>query len=291
MLAAVASHRRLANHVTLTTHVHLHRLIMLVLGRLLDFSGLFERDLYFLSLALLHQAGLTPANGLGEVVRGQERVSVGTDLLERGQILAAIECLPATIRDEISCLFFLSEEFEPQLRRIRNDFAHFNMLKPAGSGMEQAQLDLTYWVQQCRHLMRYDRKLENAVATSIVDLLAREGLDVVWTFEARKGLADAVLASRAAKHLGEIRIGVRGDGSIERAEREPIQEALHADEFVTMAASVFGGAAREAAKDVCRLDLSRVEWEQARKGRQERQPAKSRSLARRRPRSGNASWA
>ena len=63
-LAEVTRHRHLAARVTLTDHVRLHQLLMAVLGRLVDFFGFWERDLYFVTLALLYEAGLRPQDVL-----------------------------------------------------------------------------------------------------------------------------------------------------------------------------------------------------------------------------------
>lgn len=57
-LAEISLHRHDTNMVNLVDHVRVHRLIMAVLGRLVDYVGLFERDLYFATLVLLHRKGL-----------------------------------------------------------------------------------------------------------------------------------------------------------------------------------------------------------------------------------------
>ena len=59
-LDEVSRHRLLAAHVRLRNHARLHRLLMQVLGRLIDYAGLWERDLYFATLALLARRDATP---------------------------------------------------------------------------------------------------------------------------------------------------------------------------------------------------------------------------------------
>jgi len=54
-LKKVEEYRHLKAQVMLQNHVRLHRLLMKVLGRLIDYSGLWERDLYFVLLALFYQ--------------------------------------------------------------------------------------------------------------------------------------------------------------------------------------------------------------------------------------------
>lgn len=219
-LCHVVVHRRLANHVTLTTHVRLHRLLMAVLGRLLDFAGLYERDLYFASLALIHHAGLTPQGAYNRE---------GRKGLRRGQIVWATDNLDVPeINADLERLFRTSD-----VRKTRNDFAHFNLLKPS-----RWPVNLTDAVEACRGLMRYDRKLTNAVTAAVRELAVREGLELTWQLDHAQGLHGAELESRAAQHLNK---GKRS---------KPILEALHADAFVEMAARLFGGEAKQADWDV-----------------------------------------
>jgi hypothetical protein len=56
-LAKISNHRRDSGFVNLVDHVRAHRMIMAVLGRLVDYAGLFERDLYFVTFALMYRQG------------------------------------------------------------------------------------------------------------------------------------------------------------------------------------------------------------------------------------------
>ncbi|WP_417794008.1 type VI-A CRISPR-associated RNA-guided ribonuclease Cas13a [Terasakiella pusilla] len=68
----------------------------------------------------------------------------------------------------------------PSKTKIRNDFAHFNVLD-GGQGVGKT---LTYQVNAVRSLMSYDRKLKNAVAKAILDILADAGVVVEWQMKA-----------------------------------------------------------------------------------------------------------
>lgn len=248
-LRVVIKHRRLANHATLNTHVRLHRLIMQVLGRFVDFSGLFERDLYFASLALAHHRALTADKAFNGKAKSR---------LKQGRILDAITSLEPSILSDLRRLFRLNNPY----KQIRNNFAHFNMLRPGRQQEGEQCLNLTREVNDCRTLMAYDRKLKNAVSLAVKELLQREGLDIRWRCHDDHLLGDAQLKSRVAEHLGCRRIGLSGRDPSDRNEPEriPIAEVLHGQPFVTMAALAFSGTAQSPMHDVCDLELGTVDW-------------------------------
>lgn len=246
-LATISRHRHDAAQINLTDYVRIHRLIMAVLGRLVDYAGLFERDLYFVTLGLIHRHRLKPTGFFN---------CDGLALLKEGRILAALkeskgDCASSNIQKEISHHFgevCKSDKNCPTSRDIRNHLAHLNMLQP-----DDPIPNLTHLVNQTRHLMAYDRKLKNAVSQSICELLAREGIGLRWQMSLsgnRHLLAGASVETRSAKHLG-------GKKFIEG--RYPISEALHSAGFVVMVAALFNGRVNTVS-DITTLDLSRVDW-------------------------------
>lgn len=251
VLAAVTRHRHAAAHVQLVNHVRLHRLMMAVLGRLLDFAGLFERDLYFAMLALIYQKGLSPKQTLSD--KGIER-------LEDGRIIEARRKLKdEAIEQELARLFGPPYG---AIIDIRNDFAHFNMLNVKRSG--GAPIDLTAAVNEARRMMVYDRKLKNAVAQSVIELVEREGLELKWRIEARDGrhhLARAEVSGRQAKHLGKTALRKEaGRGKKDRG--QPVTESLHGGHLVEMAAMLFAGTAvAPGVPDVASLPLLEIDWQ------------------------------
>ncbi len=201
----VSHHKHLASSVRLTDHVRLHRLMMQILARLADYAGLWERDLYFVTLALLHQQGLTPAGSF-----------TSTDKLASGQIVAALRSLSpvgTSICADIEKYFSLRAT-----KDIRNGLQHFNMLR------EVPPLNLTHWINQTRALMAYDRKFKNAVSLSVKELLLREGIEIAWEMQCHK-LTLPHIASKSITHMG-------GDGPT---------EVLHSDLFTAMVAHSMGG--------------------------------------------------
>ena len=208
----IVAYRQLAAQVTFTNHLRLHYLLMAVLGRLVDYAGLWERDLYFRTLARLYHENKAPC----EVFEDE-----GNDRLNDGRIVDAFKKLKPEAQDKWKK--FPSEKGK-QAPHWRNNFAHFNMLQKLN------ELNLTEEINHARGLMAYDRKLKNAVAKSIIDLLTREGLILRWQMDEAGKLGEATIQSKSINHLG----GKGGD------------EALHGEQFVKMAARLFNGKALSA---------------------------------------------
>ena len=249
-LKEVVRHRRLAAHVRLVDHARLHRLLMAVLGRLVDYAGLWERDLYFATLALVQLRGTTPR----VVFDG-----TGLELLMDGRIVEALRELEKSQDGDGRAIFHRLEKLfgsgflngKKGVVRVRNNLTHFNMLKG-----DAAPLDLTTLVGDARRLMAYDRKLKNAVSKSVIELMAREGLVLAWKMEAHR-LSGATVAPRQAVHL----------------EDRKIREDLHGERFVAMAADLFAGEARKPEGDVA--TARRVGGEET-GARKRRKPGKKR---------------
>jgi hypothetical protein len=254
-LSRVVRHRHLAAHVTLTDHVKLHRLLMTILGRLVDYSGLWERDLYFVTLALTHESGCR----LGDILTND-----GLQLLGRGQIVAALDkrqptAEARTFADRLRQYFETGFERGSRAVRIRNEFAHFGMLRP-----RKLPVDLSACVNDARSLMSYDRKLKNVVSQSIKEKLHREGLVLDWTIEATAGhhLGPATLKTRQARHLGTTSLREKTGASRDaRPRRLPIVENLHSDHFVAMVAAVFGPCAPRSQRNLLDLRLDAIDWQ------------------------------
>ena len=208
----IVAYRQLAAQVTFTNHLRLHYLLMAVLGRLVDYAGLWERDLYFRTLARLYHENKAPC----EVFEDE-----GNDRLNDGRIVDAFKKIKPETKDKWK--EFPTEKGK-RAPHWRNDFAHFNMLQKPN------ELNLTSEINHARGMMAYDRKLKNAVAKSIIDLLAREGLILRWQMDEAGKLGEATIQSKTINHLG----GKGGD------------EALHGEQFVKMAARLFNGKALSA---------------------------------------------
>ena len=212
-LDEVSRHRLLAAHVRLRNHARLHRLLMQVLGRLVDYAGLWERDLYFATLALIARKQTTLCEAFDEV--GAKRLRDGRIVGALGRLKNRTEGsdILRTLKRLFGEHFLCGKNGEAS---IRNGLAHFNMLR------SDKAVNLTEAVNDTRRLMAYERKLKNAVSKSIVELMARENLYLAWKMTDHR-LGGAKVGTRRATHLGDKRI----------------TEDLHGEQFVAMAASLF----------------------------------------------------
>ena len=250
-VCGIAVHRRLATRVTLVDLVESHRLLMAVLGRLVDYSGLFERDLYFATLGFVHRSGWAPDLVFDEAGRG---------LLANGQIFAAFRDVPdngdtkaATLKAALQRLFGDPAGCElfggkGTLQQLRNDFAHFNWLHDATK-----PLDLTAITNDARRLMSYDRKLRNAVSKSIVELLARDGFGLSWSMSGH-ALDAAKIIARQARHLDDRKLC-----DTRRKQTVFIEERLKSPPVLRNAATLFSGSVTDS-PDITDWDLSAMDW-------------------------------
>jgi hypothetical protein len=246
-VATIAAHREASNFINLVDHVRVHRIVMAVWSRLVDYAGLFERDLYFVTLALLHESTMAPADLL---------LPKGIDFLKMGQTITALgptfhgkriredteqaEKLFAVINE----LFGDVWESAAKLMAVRNRLAHLDLRGWKNSKAAPAP-QLSERINDARRLMAYDRKMKNAVTKSVIELMQREGVDLVWSIpegQAGHGLTQARLSPRTIQHLGGVRVPVRG-GDPEKG--EALNERLVSDACVKMLAAAFGGSASQ----------------------------------------------
>ena len=213
----IYKHREAAAQFRFVNHIRLYQLAMAVLARLIDYAGLWERDLYFVVRALTHQ--LKPEDCFSRD---------GLKFMQNGQIVRAlreIEC--QTLKETMEDYFGRGYLQDDGLCEIRNKLSHLNMLRN-----KTCDLNLTYWVNKTRELMSYDRKLKNAVSLSIKELLLREGLHINWKMENHR-LTNAEISPKQIKHLGHNRM----------------KENLHGNDYCKMAAELMGGMLKQEQKN------------------------------------------
>ncbi len=206
-LKNISLHRKLANKVRLNNHIRLHRLMMRVVARLVDYAGLWERDGYFISLALMKLQSITPDSALE------------ADWVSRFHKDGTLPNFETGFKPEF--LKVLNRFHSQSERSARNDIAHFNILA-------NDDVDLSDAVNKTRQMMAYDRKLKNAVSKSILDMLSEEGFDLTWKMENHK-LKLASIKSRTIHHL---------NGKVGKNDQN-YQEEFHDHGFVSMAKHLF----------------------------------------------------
>ena len=198
-LKKIIAYREQHHQLFLHNHFKAYRILMQVLARGVDYAGLWERDCYFIILAWCAVNNKKPKC----LFNKDER-----KCLKRGQIAKLIFCLYEKYNKDNSnddlkhLLNTLERHFWPSqktdsskkdtpckrfnaMKKIRNDFAHFNRLREKQSTENQANVvgfSLTHEINQLRKLMSYDRKLKNSITASIKTIFNREGFEVEWAW-------------------------------------------------------------------------------------------------------------
>ena len=197
-LSDIIAHRNASHHVHLTNHLDAYRLLVACLAKLIDYVGIWERDLYFTTLALLSRSSILP-NDVFSTARS--RLFLG-----RGQIVEALrqrDQSPNSDRIIAALNVLFGVDFKARAdRRIetRNELAHFGVLQ--GSDGAICVTDL---VNRTRELVSYDRKRANRVSVSIGKLFDRFGLTLTW--QSQGGiLSEPKIAAKEICHLGRADI-------------------------------------------------------------------------------------
>ena len=215
----IARHRDLANLTALNTHLKVYSAAIAVHARLIDFAGLWERDIFFAILGILKRKKKSPADIVKESADPQVR-----KLLLHGNIVKLVRSIKPSHPDlysELAKRFGTTFERDDRLVEIRNSLAHFRAFQRGYSP------DFTQIVNDVRDLMAYDRKLKNAVSKSIIDLLEKHGFLLNWTSASDHLLTGPTVQSKEIKHL----------------KKRYLVERLHGKEAITMMAGLFSGNA------------------------------------------------
>jgi hypothetical protein len=241
-LSEITKHRHLAAQVTLTNHIRLHHVLIAVLSRLVDYVGLFERDLYFTTLALMHYKEAAPKQTQHATAAFN---SEARSHFKQGQIIQAFNKMHNANNASFDAIWIEIEKLFGNFdacQKIRNDIAHFNMLQSSAD-----TLCLTDWVNKTRQLMAYDRKLKNAVSKSIIDLMQKEGLCLAWEMD-NHNLNKAQVSTRQATHLKHLT----------KLNKRIQAENFHGFSFVQMVAELFGGKANNM-EDITNIKHERLQ--------------------------------
>ncbi len=259
LVAKIAAHREASNFVHLVDHVRVHRIVMAVWSRLVDYAGLFERDLHFVTLALLHREGMAPAdlltaNGVAKLRDGETITALDLSKRKKGNRRTTGKALH--VFGAIERLFGYERMGDYALTEIRNRLAHLDL-----RGWDRAAApapQLTDRVYDARRLMAYDRKMKNAVTKSVIELMQREGVDLFWSIpegDSGHGLTDTTLAPRTIQHLGGKRLFMSGG---DPKKGEPLRERLASEGCLRMLAAAFGGRPRQTESIV--ETIGRIDW-------------------------------
>lgn len=213
-IKTIATHRELSAHVRLINHVQVQRLQMSVLGRFVDFAGIWERDLYFATIGLMLEYGKSP----DQIFTTPERL----EKIEQGRIIAALRKMDDQDIKQQMETFFGADYLDGQNGKaaIRNKIQHLHFATKAPDKTQ----NLTTLTNDMRKLMSYDRKLKNAVSKSIIDMMTRENLGLEWKMKNHQ-LCNAVLYTHQAEHMT----------------CDKLLENLNTRVFTSVVATLFGG--------------------------------------------------
>ena len=184
VLEKIKAHDQLARTVRLHDLAAAHSILTSIMSKLIDFSAIWERDALFVFLALYQGQDNYCHKKARDIMDelAHERLDKITQLLSDDN------------------LRFYQRYFGKQKAKIRNDFAHFNILK---SG-----LNITEQLNRVRDLLSYDRKLKNSLSKSIKDILRKEGLSITWSMQEHRlacAYDDNSLRSDKLEHLSFMR--------------------------------------------------------------------------------------
>ncbi|WP_149023848.1 type VI-A CRISPR-associated RNA-guided ribonuclease Cas13a [Listeria riparia] len=140
------------NKATLVYVNELHHLLIDILGRLVGYVAIADRDFQCMANQYLKSSGHT------------ERVDSWINTIRKNRP-DYIEKLDIFMN---KAGLFVSE------KNGRNYIAHLNYLSP------KHKYSLLYLFEKLREMLKYDRKLKNAVTKSLIDLLDKHGMCVVF---------------------------------------------------------------------------------------------------------------
>lgn len=203
----ISQHNFLQNKIFLRDHIKIYHLFMHIFSRFVTYSHHFERDCYFIAIAhaFLKKQTLTEAYG-----------KQGAEDIQKGRI------------NQLSKCDILNHHMNmDNLKTIRDDFAHFNMFIGGENGDVNFN-NITYWINQARKLMAYDRKMKNSIVKAIKRLLTENNLDdIQWEMREHE-LQQFKAKAKTVRHL----------------KSEDITEALLAQSYVASIVYAFSSEER-----------------------------------------------
>ncbi len=203
LVTELSEYNTLDNHVRLVNFRKIHKLVMQILGRLVGYSFMYERDLYFITLAHLYDKGealeeFFKATSLNKFNDGNIRAALGDKInkAKKDNKINEIQLLHELLKLAEYDTGAKNEKGHAIKDNIRNNFAHFNMLR------KNDNFNITDYINKARDLMAYDRKLKNAVVKSIKTIFEKEGIDINFSCNDNHDLKNPKVDTQTIYHLG-----------------------------------------------------------------------------------------
>ena len=221
----ISTHREAKAITTLHDYIVVHNILNALFARMADYAGLWERDHFFIQLAVIWLHGKKP----GEIIkRGYHKNNFSRnqpipddEFFKDPKIQQDIQPIKGTLENlGINNFTNGTNNFFQDKKDIRDSLAHFNYLQ----NLENGEKDFTSLVNSLRDLMNYDRKLKNSVTKSLQDILAREGFTLSWDMDKDHKLK---LQRRDRKNGGERWLEVEQIKHLQKISKKPIEEPRH----------------------------------------------------------------
>lgn len=188
----IVSFRTLAAQVRLTNIVKAHNILIRVLARMIDFAAGWERDQYFILLALCYSEN--PSNSVTEIIEPNTPSNMVSRIVN-GQ--PKLEYIKDEYKEKLFSL--IKNANSKQAHFSRNNLAHFNVID------RDQDIDLTSLINDLRELLSYDRKQKNVISKSISDIMVKEGFELSWKTNKNHNLEKAFLKSKIIPHFSSTR--------------------------------------------------------------------------------------
>lgn len=205
----------------------LHNLVIEILGRMVGFTALFERDFQYICKSDSEYEQLYNLDfnmGLPKFknsIKGSGKAKNSTQNIDHNAtgIGNSSNLLKENSNGTHYCKNLSGDGVEDKLKRlflyddyrnVRNFVAHFNYLTRVEDdlgGNDAVKLSGTRYslielINELRNLLKYDRKLKNAVSKSFIDMFERHGMHVKMKLNHNHKLFVDSISPRKIKHLG-----------------------------------------------------------------------------------------
>ena len=177
LIADITNYNFEAERIRLITHIKAYDKTLLLIGKLVDIAGIWERDHFFMLLAIMYIFKIEPITFFA--VRDEAKNQADKFLKSHtyddfsGEGSGDLQQVYSICKK----LGLLGEQYNKS-KKNRDDIAHFNILAEGAK-----DLNITDQINAARKMMAYDRKMKNAVSKSIKDLMEREGVLLTWKTE------------------------------------------------------------------------------------------------------------
>ncbi len=213
LIQKIEQYKHLHKKVTCQYAMKYHQLMLAIAGRLVGYSQLLERDLYFYLIAMnAHMGGVIEIDEeKTNASNNPKKLFIKVNGKKANCFYGQNANLWSRVKEKTEdndafakslCFFEKSwaKGFK-DTKNIRNDIAHFNYFIKGDTS-----LNFTRLMNETRQLMAYDRKLKNAVSKSLIDLCLERGFALKFKVNNNHELEKNFMHPQKIIHLKNINI-------------------------------------------------------------------------------------